>query len=364
MDIVTITDHDSIDGWRELMDVRPDAADILPGEEVSCRLPDGDIEVHLGVYGITERLHARDPAAARECVRRDGLPARVEHILRAESPAALLPRTGAAGNVPAAALARCRHSRRETARCWPHNLCSSVCAASGIAVSRRSRASPAATRTRCDESAGPGPKRRAQPRRNSWHRFRRAWAARAGATADRRLSRGTPTAWSARYIASVYGCGTARSSWLAPRRLRASDCRVGSRAVPAAGRGGGRQITRTAAVAAAIETLAACRGRPPRGPRCRGATVMTPRRVAITGIGMVTALGLTREENWTNLAQRHVRHGRRDRVPDRRLSQPDRRRGAVRSPHKRASPRCSGAGGPAAINSGWSRPWKRSTTAA
>jgi 3-oxoacyl-[acyl-carrier-protein] synthase II len=28
---------------------------------------------------------------------------------------------------------------------------------------------------------------------------------------------------------------------------------------------------------------------------------MTPRRVAITGIGMVTSLGLTREENWTNL---------------------------------------------------------------
>jgi predicted metal-dependent phosphoesterase TrpH len=58
MDIVTITDHDSIDGWRELMDQRPDADDILPGEEVSCRLPDGHIEVHLGVYGITERLHA------------------------------------------------------------------------------------------------------------------------------------------------------------------------------------------------------------------------------------------------------------------------------------------------------------------
>lgn len=58
MDIVTITDHDSIDGWRELLDRRPNAADILPGEEVSCRLPDGDIEVHLGVYGITERLHA------------------------------------------------------------------------------------------------------------------------------------------------------------------------------------------------------------------------------------------------------------------------------------------------------------------
>jgi predicted metal-dependent phosphoesterase TrpH len=58
MDVVTITDHDAIGGWRELMDARPDAVDILPGEEVSCRLPDGDIEIHLGVYGITERLHA------------------------------------------------------------------------------------------------------------------------------------------------------------------------------------------------------------------------------------------------------------------------------------------------------------------
>ena len=57
MDVVTITDHDAIGGWRELMDARPDADDILPGEEVSCRLPDGNVEVHLGVYGITERLH-------------------------------------------------------------------------------------------------------------------------------------------------------------------------------------------------------------------------------------------------------------------------------------------------------------------
>ena len=57
MDIVTITDHDAIDGWRELRDAYPDAKDILPGEEVSCRLPDGHVEVHFGVYGITEQLH-------------------------------------------------------------------------------------------------------------------------------------------------------------------------------------------------------------------------------------------------------------------------------------------------------------------
>ena len=58
MDVVTLTDHDAIDGWRELMDARPDATDILTGEEVSCLLPDGNIQVHLGVYGITEELHA------------------------------------------------------------------------------------------------------------------------------------------------------------------------------------------------------------------------------------------------------------------------------------------------------------------
>jgi len=57
MDIVTITDHDSIDGCLEVLSRLPDADDFIIGEEVSCRLPDGDIEVHLGVYGMTEALH-------------------------------------------------------------------------------------------------------------------------------------------------------------------------------------------------------------------------------------------------------------------------------------------------------------------
>jgi predicted metal-dependent phosphoesterase TrpH len=57
MDLVAITDHDTIDGALELLARRPDAADIIVGEEVSCRLPDGDLEVHLGVYGMTEALH-------------------------------------------------------------------------------------------------------------------------------------------------------------------------------------------------------------------------------------------------------------------------------------------------------------------
>ena len=57
MDLVTFTDHDSIDGCLELLDRFPDAPDFICGEEVTCRFPDGNIEVHLGVYGMTEALH-------------------------------------------------------------------------------------------------------------------------------------------------------------------------------------------------------------------------------------------------------------------------------------------------------------------
>ena len=57
MDLVAITDHDSIDGALELLAARPRAGDVIVGEEVSCRFPNGDIEVHLGVYGMTELLH-------------------------------------------------------------------------------------------------------------------------------------------------------------------------------------------------------------------------------------------------------------------------------------------------------------------
>ena len=57
MDLVTITDHDSIDGCLEFLDRHPDARDFFISEEVSCRLPEGNVEVHLGVYGTNERLH-------------------------------------------------------------------------------------------------------------------------------------------------------------------------------------------------------------------------------------------------------------------------------------------------------------------
>jgi predicted metal-dependent phosphoesterase TrpH len=64
MDLVAFTDHDSIDGALELLDARPGAQDVIVGEEISCRLPDGDVHVHLGAYGVTEALH-RDVQALR-----------------------------------------------------------------------------------------------------------------------------------------------------------------------------------------------------------------------------------------------------------------------------------------------------------
>ena len=57
MDLVVITDHDTLDGALELLDHLSGAEDVIVGEEVSCRLPDGDVKVHLGVYGMTEALH-------------------------------------------------------------------------------------------------------------------------------------------------------------------------------------------------------------------------------------------------------------------------------------------------------------------
>jgi len=52
MDLVTITDHDSIDA-AEALRGRPD---FFLSEEVTCVLPSGT-EMHLGVYDISERDH-------------------------------------------------------------------------------------------------------------------------------------------------------------------------------------------------------------------------------------------------------------------------------------------------------------------
>jgi predicted metal-dependent phosphoesterase TrpH len=52
MDLVTVTDHDSIDAVEPLRS-RPD---FFLSEEVTCILPSGN-QLHIGVYDITERHH-------------------------------------------------------------------------------------------------------------------------------------------------------------------------------------------------------------------------------------------------------------------------------------------------------------------
>ena len=52
MSIVTLTDHDSIDGSESLRRY----PDFFLSEEVTVRMPSGTL-MHLGVYGITERDH-------------------------------------------------------------------------------------------------------------------------------------------------------------------------------------------------------------------------------------------------------------------------------------------------------------------
>jgi predicted metal-dependent phosphoesterase TrpH len=57
MDLVTITDHNSIDGCLELLERHPDATDILVGEEIECREPRSGAPLHIGALGLTESLH-------------------------------------------------------------------------------------------------------------------------------------------------------------------------------------------------------------------------------------------------------------------------------------------------------------------
>ncbi len=57
MDLVTITDHDSIDGCLELLNRLGDLPDFMMGEEVSAFFPRFQHTIHMGVYGITEAQH-------------------------------------------------------------------------------------------------------------------------------------------------------------------------------------------------------------------------------------------------------------------------------------------------------------------
>ncbi len=58
MDLVTITDHNSIDGCMELLGRHPGLRDFIIGEEVECTYPGTDLRVHVGVFGLDEEVHS------------------------------------------------------------------------------------------------------------------------------------------------------------------------------------------------------------------------------------------------------------------------------------------------------------------
>ena len=160
MDLVTITDHDSIDGCLELLNRYPDLENFVIGEEVSCRFPDGDIEVHLGVYGTTEALHRElQPLRGNvfdviACLRAHDVFFTLNHLLhfyRGQAPLASYLRL--ALEVPALEV-------RNGAMLPEHNALIEQYAAHHARQAGASSA--AATRIRCAGSAARGPRCRAR----------------------------------------------------------------------------------------------------------------------------------------------------------------------------------------------------------
>jgi predicted metal-dependent phosphoesterase TrpH len=84
MDLVTITDHDSIDA-AECLRRYPD---FFLSEEVTCTMPSGT-EAHVGVYDVTERDHIeiqrrrRDMPALLAYLRQRGLLFAINHVFSA-----------------------------------------------------------------------------------------------------------------------------------------------------------------------------------------------------------------------------------------------------------------------------------------
>lgn len=75
MDLITVTDHDSIDASERLRSW----PHFFLSEEVTCRTPDGN-EFHMGVYDIAERDHTELQR------RRDDLPALLAYLAERELP--------------------------------------------------------------------------------------------------------------------------------------------------------------------------------------------------------------------------------------------------------------------------------------
>ena len=86
MDLVTFTDHDTIDGCLELLGAEGTLLDFFISEEVSTRDPKTGCAFHVSAFGIDERQH-REIRRVRENVRdlaaylsREEIPASLNHV--------------------------------------------------------------------------------------------------------------------------------------------------------------------------------------------------------------------------------------------------------------------------------------------
>ena len=311
MDLVAITDHDSIDGGLELLSRAPDGRDVILGEEVSCWLPvdgatgpDQRVEVHFGTWGMTETAHRElqplrgNALEVAAYLRAAGIFFAFNHPfhfyqgqlpleryleLLIDAAPAIETRNGAmlpAHNQLAAALARVPRQGRRRRQRRAH------------AAPRRHDLDGGARR---DARRVPGQRRRgARPRRR---RPRRHVPAR-----RRHLRRHRAGTWLSlvglrRHEISVPRriLGASFSLVDAAGRVRAADRRRPLEAARSAvGRvlgGGARRRVHGSRAAA---------GRDRAGARIVSASG-SDRRVAITGIGIVSSLGAGREANWEHM---------------------------------------------------------------
>ena len=321
MDLVTITDHDSIGGCLEYLDRHPDSSDFFISEEVSCRLPQGDVEVHLGVYGMDEQLHRelqplrRDVFEVTARLREAGVFFVLNHLLhfyRRQLPldaylelldevpgvearnGAMIPEHNAARRADRDAMARPVHVRHGWRQRRPH-------AQASRADMDRGRLSKGSTDvsgflTSLRECRGSRP------------------ADAHGGTAS---VAGDAYGVVARYCASLLGAGPRDHA-----ALRRAACLAFSLVslpgpVPATGHRRVRQASRSergqARPLGAVVVARAIQ----RNPFSRWRRGMSRRRVAITGIGLVTGLGANARGDLAGADRRPVcdpsGHGLRDR---------------------------------------------------
>ena len=91
MDLVTLTDHDTIDGCLEIRDRLNDPADFFMSEEVETFLP-GNRTMHIGVFGITEGEHREIQRLRRDFEDLVGyleerrIPSALNHLFRGHRP--------------------------------------------------------------------------------------------------------------------------------------------------------------------------------------------------------------------------------------------------------------------------------------